>query len=198
MIGLGLFKGLMVTLVAAIRGPVTVQYPDRHVGLPGAAKDAGLSLPQFVAKRPRDAARAVVGLAMVEDRSEQGPRVRVTETDPTCAQQAATAGYQGSTVADTAPVGDIFVTATGNLDVITIEHMRRMKDRAIVCNIGHFDSEIQVAALRNYKWHNVNPRWKKTNSPTANPRTCLPEGTWWTRACAPDHPAPILLTRAPH
>ncbi len=76
MIGLGLFKGLMVTLVAAIRGPVTVQYPDRRVGLPGAAKDAGLSLPQFVATRPRDAARAAVGMATVEDRVEQGPRFR--------------------------------------------------------------------------------------------------------------------------
>ncbi len=76
MIGLGLFKGLLVTLSAAIRGPVTVQYPDRKVGLPGAAKDAGLSMPQFVAKRPRDAARAAVGLATVEDRVEQGPRFR--------------------------------------------------------------------------------------------------------------------------
>ncbi len=76
MIGLGLFKGLLVTLVAAVSAPVTVQYPDRRVGLLGAAKDAGLSLPQFLVKRPRDAARASVGMATVEDRVEQGPRFR--------------------------------------------------------------------------------------------------------------------------
>ena len=76
MIGLGLFKGLMVTLMAAIRGPVTVQYPDRKVGLLGAAKAAGLSVPRFLLSRPRDAARASIGLATVEDRVEQGPRFR--------------------------------------------------------------------------------------------------------------------------
>ncbi len=76
MIGLGLFKGLIVTMVAAIRGPVTVQYPDRRVGLLGAAKGAGLSVPRFLLRRPRDAARAAVGMATVEDRVEQGPRFR--------------------------------------------------------------------------------------------------------------------------
>ena len=76
----------------------------------------------------------------------------VSEIDPICALQAAMEGYEVTTMEDAAPRADIFVTATGNLDVITVDHMRKMKDRAIVCNIGHFDSEIQVAALRNLKW----------------------------------------------
>src|ERR1051326_4374467 len=87
-----------------------------------------------------------------------GCRVMVTEVDPICALQAAMEGYQVVTMDDAASIGDIFVTATGNVDVITIEHMRAMKHRAIVCNIGHFDSEIQVDALRNYKWENVKPQ----------------------------------------
>src|SRR3546814_17107689 len=82
----------------------------------------------------------------------------VTEIDPICALQAAMEGYEVVTMDDAAPRGDIFVTATGNVDIITVEHMRAMKDRAIVCNIGHFDNEIQVDALRNMKWHNVKPQ----------------------------------------
>jgi adenosylhomocysteinase len=82
----------------------------------------------------------------------------ISEIDPICALQAAMEGYEVTTMDDAAPRADIFVTATGNVDVITIEHMRRMKDRAIVANIGHFDSEIQVGALRNLKWHNVKPQ----------------------------------------
>ena len=85
----------------------------------------------------------------------QGARVMVTEVDPICALQAAMEGYQVVTMDEAAPQGDIFVTATGNIDVITLDHMRRMKDRAIVCNIGHFDSEIQISALRNYRWEEV-------------------------------------------
>src|ERR1700728_460893 len=87
-----------------------------------------------------------------------GCRVMVTEIDPICALQAAMEGYEVVTMDDAAPLGDIFVTATGNVDVITIDHMRAMKHRAIVCNIGHFDSEIQIDALRNYKWENVKPQ----------------------------------------
>src|SRR3546814_11367862 len=82
----------------------------------------------------------------------------VTEVDPICAVQAAMEGYQVVTMEEAAPMADIFVTATGNKDVITIDHMRAMKDRAIVCNIGHFDTEIQIGALRNYKWENVKPQ----------------------------------------
>ncbi len=88
----------------------------------------------------------------------QGARVMVTEIDPICALQAAMEGYEVVTMDDAAPLGDIFITATGNKDIITIDHMRAMKDRAIVGNIGHFDSEIQVAALKNYNWHNIKPQ----------------------------------------
>ncbi|MEE8559433.1 MAG: adenosylhomocysteinase, partial [Alphaproteobacteria bacterium] len=88
----------------------------------------------------------------------QGARVMITEIDPICALQAAMEGYQVTTMEDAAPIGDIFVTATGNVDIVTIDHMRVMKDRAIVCNIGHFDSEIQVGALKNHKWTNIKPQ----------------------------------------
>src|SRR3984893_6889838 len=95
----------------------------------------------------------------------QGARVLVTEIDPICALQAAMEGYQVTTMEEAAPQGDIFVTATGNVEVITIDHLRAMKDRAIVCNIGHFDSEIQIAGLRNYKWHNVKPQVDEVELP---------------------------------
>jgi len=92
-----------------------------------------------------------VGKGSAASLRSQGARVMVTEIDPICALQAAMEGYQVVTTMDEAPSqADVFVTATGNIDVITIDHMRRMKDRAIVCNIGHFDSEIQIEALRNY------------------------------------------------
>src|SRR5438552_733671 len=93
-----------------------------------------------------------VGKGSAASLRNAGARVMVTEVDPICALQAAMEGYQVVTMEDAAPSGDIFVTATGNIDVITIEHMRAMKDRAIVCNIGHFDNEIQIGALRNYIW----------------------------------------------
>ena len=99
-----------------------------------------------------------VGKGSAASLRQAGCRVIVSEIDPICALQAAMEGYEVVTMDDAAPRADIFVTATGNVDVITIEHMRRMKDRAIVCNIGHFDSEIQVAALKNLKWHNVKPQ----------------------------------------
>jgi adenosylhomocysteinase len=99
-----------------------------------------------------------VGKGSAASMRNAGCRVIVSEIDPICALQAAMEGYEVVTMDDAAPRADIFVTATGNVDVITIEHMRQMKDRAIVCNIGHFDSEIQVAALKNLKWHNVKPQ----------------------------------------
>jgi adenosylhomocysteinase len=98
----------------------------------------------------------------------QGARVMVTEIDPICALQAAMEGYQVTTMNEAAAQGDIFVTATGNIDVITIDHMRKMKDRAIVCNIGHFDSEIQIDALRNYPWRRSSRRSTRLSSPTAS------------------------------
>jgi adenosylhomocysteinase len=99
-----------------------------------------------------------VGKGSAASLRNAGCRVVVSEIDPICALQAAMEGYEVATMDDAASRADIFVTATGNVDVITIEHMRKMKDRAIVCNIGHFDSEIQVAALKNLKWHNVKPQ----------------------------------------
>ncbi|MDE2459096.1 MAG: adenosylhomocysteinase, partial [Rhodospirillales bacterium] len=99
-----------------------------------------------------------VGKGSAASLRNAGCRVKVCEIDPICALQAAMEGYEVVTMEDAAPVGDIFVTATGNVDVITADHMRAMKHRAIVCNIGHFDSEIQIESLRNYKWENVKPQ----------------------------------------
>src|SRR6202051_1729251 len=99
-----------------------------------------------------------VGKGSAASLRQAGCRVMVSEVDPICALQAAMEGYEVITMDEAAPRADIFVTATGNVDVITLDHMRAMHDRAIVCNIGHFDSEIQVGALRNYKWSNVKPQ----------------------------------------
>ena len=96
----------------------------------------------------------------------------VTEIDPICALQAAMEGYEVTTMEDAAPRADIFVTATGNKDVITVDHMRAMKDRAIVCNIGHFDNEIQVAGLRNFKWTTSSRRSTRSSSRTASASSC--------------------------
>src|SRR5690242_1922697 len=99
-----------------------------------------------------------VGKGSAASLRQAGCRVMVSEIDPICALQAAMEGYQVVTMEDAAPQADIFVTATGNKDIITIEHMRAMKDRAIVCNIGHFDNESQVAGLKNLKWTNIKPQ----------------------------------------
>jgi len=92
----------------------------------------------------------------------------VTEIDPICALQAAMEGYQVTTMDEAAKQGDVFVTATGNIDVITIDQLRHMKDRAIVCNIGHFDSEIQIEALRNYPGRRSSRRSTRSSFPTAS------------------------------
>src|SRR5262244_3456410 len=117
-----------------------------------------------------------VGKGSAASLRSQGARVMVTEIDPICALQAAMEGYQVTTMDDAAAQGDIFVTATGNVDVITLDHMRQMKDRAIVCNIGHFDSEIQIAGLRNYKWHNVKPQVDEVEFPNGKRIILLSEG----------------------
>ncbi len=106
-----------------------------------------------------------VGKGSAASLRNAGCRVMVTEIDPICALQAAMEGYEVVTMDEAAPRGDIFVTATGNVDVITIDHMRAMKHRAIVCNIGHFDSEIQIESLRNYKWQNVKPQVDEVEFP---------------------------------
>ena len=114
----------------------------------------------------------------------QGARVLVTEVDPICALQAAMEGFEVVTMDEVAGRGDIFVTATGNTDVITLEHMRRMRDRAIVCNIGHFDAEIQVEALRNFKWHNVKPQVDEVEFPDGKRLILLAEGRLVNLGCA--------------
>ncbi|WP_142849366.1 adenosylhomocysteinase [Telmatospirillum sp. J64-1] len=122
----------------------------------------------------------------------QGARVMITEIDPICALQAAMEGYQVVTMDEAAPLGDIFVTATGNVDVITVDHMRQMKDRAIVCNIGHFDSEIQIAGLKNYKWHNVKPQVDEVEFPDGKRLIVLAEGRLVNLGCATGHPSFVM------
>ncbi|MCY4222006.1 MAG: adenosylhomocysteinase [Thiotrichales bacterium] len=133
-----------------------------------------------------------VGKGSAESLRSQGARVVVTEIDPICALQAAMQGYEVRTMDEVTPIGDIFVTATGNVDVITIDHMRRMKDRAIVCNIGHFDSEIQIEALRNYRWHNVKPQVDEVELPDGRRLIVLAEGRLVNLGCATGHPSFVM------
>jgi adenosylhomocysteinase len=121
-----------------------------------------------------------------------GCRVLVTEVDPICALQASMEGYEVVTMDDASKRGDIFVTATGNLDVITIEHMREMKHRAIVCNIGHFDSEIQIDALRNYKWDNIKPQVDEVEFPDGKRLIVLSEGRLVNLGNATGHPSFVM------
>jgi len=133
-----------------------------------------------------------VGKGSAASLRSQGARVMVTEIDPICALQAAMEGYQVTTMNDAAPHADIFVTATGNCDVITIDHMREMKDRAIVCNIGHFDSEVQIEALRNYPWHNVKPQVDEIEFPDGKRLIVLAEGRLVNLGCATGHPSFVM------
>jgi len=133
-----------------------------------------------------------VGKGSAASLRQAGCRVIVSEIDPICALQAAMEGYEVATMDDAAPRADIFVTATGNVDVITIEHMRKMKDRAIVCNIGHFDSEIQVAALKNYKWSNVKPQVDEIEFPEGKRIILLSEGRLVNLGNAMGHPSFVM------
>ncbi|MFO1058444.1 MAG: adenosylhomocysteinase [Dongiaceae bacterium] len=133
-----------------------------------------------------------VGKGSAASLRSQGARVMVTEIDPICALQAAMEGYQVVTMEDAAPVGDIFVTATGNVDVITLDHMRAMKDRAIVCNIGHFDSEIQIAALQNYKWEEVKPQVDEVVFPDGKRLIVLSKGRLVNLGNATGHPSFVM------
>lgn len=133
-----------------------------------------------------------VGKGSAASLRQAGCRVMVTEVDPICALQAAMEGYEVLTMDDAAPQGDIFVTATGNLDVITVDHMRNMKDRAIVCNIGHFDTEIQVEALKNFKWHNVKPQVDEIEFPDGKRIILLAEGRLVNLGCATGHPSFVM------
>ncbi len=133
-----------------------------------------------------------VGKGSAASLRQAGCRVLVSEIDPICALQAAMEGYEVTTMDDAAPRADIFCTATGNLDVITIEHMRKMKDRAIVCNIGHFDSEIQVAALKNLKWHNIKPQVDEVEFADGKRIILLSEGRLVNLGNAMGHPSFVM------
>ena len=133
-----------------------------------------------------------VGKGSAASLRNAGCRVMVTEVDPICALQAAMEGYEVTTMIDAAPIGDIFVTATGNIDVITLDHMRAMKHRAIVCNIGHFDSEIQVASLRNYTWDNVKPQVDEIVFPDGKRMILLSEGRLVNLGNATGHPSFVM------
>ena len=133
-----------------------------------------------------------VGKGSAASLRNAGCRVMITEVDPICALQAAMEGYQVTTMEEIAPIGDIFVTATGNVDVITIDHMRAMKHRAIVCNIGHFDSEIQIEALRNFKWHNVKPQVDEIEFSDGKRIILLSEGRLVNLGNAMGHPSFVM------
>jgi len=133
-----------------------------------------------------------VGKGSAASLRSQGARVMVTEIDPICALQAAMEGYQVTTMDEAAAQGDVFVTATGNIDVITIDHMRHMKDRAIVCNIGHFDSEIQIDALRNYPWEEVKPQVDEVVFPDGKRLIVLAKGRLVNLGCATGHPSFVM------
>jgi adenosylhomocysteinase len=133
-----------------------------------------------------------VGKGSAASLRQAGCRVMVSEIDPICALQAAMEGYEVVTMEEAAPRADIFCTATGNVDVITIDHMRKMKDRAIVCNIGHFDSEIQVAALKNLKWNNVKPQVDEIEFPDGHRIILLSEGRLVNLGNAMGHPSFVM------
>jgi adenosylhomocysteinase len=133
-----------------------------------------------------------VGKGSAQSLRNAGCRVLVSEIDPICALQAAMEGYEVTTMEDAAPRADIFVTATGNVDVITLDHMRAMKDRAIVCNIGHFDSEIQVGALKNLRWHNVKPQVDEVEFADGKRIILLSEGRLVNLGNAMGHPSFVM------
>ena len=135
-----------------------------------------------------------VGKGSAASLRSQGARVIVTEIDPICALQAAMEGYQVTTMEDAAALGDIFVTATGNVDVITIDHMRAMKDRAIVCNIGHFDSEIQIEALRNFRWQEIKPQVDEVTFADGKRLIVLAQGRLVNLGCGTGHPSFVMST----
>ena len=133
-----------------------------------------------------------VGKGSAASLRNAGCRVIVSEIDPICALQAAMEGYEVVTMDDAAPRADIFVTATGNKDVITLDNMRAMKDRAIVCNIGHFDNEIQVAGLKNFKWNNIKPQVDEIEFPDGKRIILLSEGRLVNLGNAMGHPSFVM------
>ena len=135
-----------------------------------------------------------VGKGCAEAFKSQGARVVVSEIDPICALQASMAGFQVAPIEDCIENADIFITATGNVDIITIEHIRKMKDCAIIGNIGHFDNEIQVEALRNYQWTNIKPQVDQITMPDKKRIILLAEGRLLNLGCATGHSAFVMST----
>ncbi|MEO0946148.1 MAG: adenosylhomocysteinase, partial [Pseudomonadota bacterium] len=133
-----------------------------------------------------------VGKGSAQSLLGAGARVKITEIDPICALQAAMDGFEVVTMEDEAPNADVFVSATGNKDVITVDHMRAMKDMAIVCNIGHFDNEIQVSGLKNFKWQNVKPQVDLIEKPDGNRMILLSEGRLVNLGNATGHPSFVM------
>ena len=133
-----------------------------------------------------------VGKGSAASLRNQGARVLITEIDPICALQAAMEGYEVVTMDEAAKIGDIFVTTTGNIDIITIDHMHDMKDRAIVCNIGHFDSEIQIAALEQFTWDEVKPQVDEVIFPDGKRLIVLAKGRLVNLGCATGHPSFVM------
>lgn len=133
-----------------------------------------------------------VGKGCAQSLRGQGANVLVTEIDPICALQASMEGYQVTTMEDAAPVADIFVTATGNYHVVTYEHMAKMKDQAIVCNIGHFDSEIDIASIRSLEWENIKPQVDHVVFPDGKRLIVLAEGRLVNLGCATGHPSFVM------
>ncbi len=133
-----------------------------------------------------------VGKGSAASLRQAGCRVIVSEIDPICALQASMEGYEVATIEDAFSRADIFVTATGNKDIITVDHMRQMKDRAIVCNIGHFDNEIQVAGLKNFKWNNVKPQVDEIEFPSGKRIILLSEGRLVNLGNAMGHPSFVM------
>jgi len=133
-----------------------------------------------------------VGKGSAASLRQAGCRVMVSEIDPICALQAAMEGYEVVTMEDALPRADIFVTATGNKDIITVDHMRGMKDRAIVCNIGHFDNEIDVAGLKNFKWNNIKPQVDEIELASGRRIILLSEGRLVNLGNAMGHPSFVM------
>jgi len=133
-----------------------------------------------------------VGKGSAESLRSSGCRVLVTEVDPICALQACMEGFEVVTVEQALPEGDIYVTTTGNFDILTVDQMRGMKDRAIVCNIGHFDNEIQIAGLKNHKWTNIKPQVDEIEFPDGNRIIMLAEGRLVNLGCATGHPSFVM------
>ena len=133
-----------------------------------------------------------VGKGSAASLRQSGARVLVTETDPICALQAAMEGYEVVLMDDAIKYADIVVTATGNKDIVTADHMREMKDRAILCNIGHFDNEIQVEALKNYKWDEIKPQVHEITLPSNKRIILLAEGRLVNLGCATGHPSFVM------